>query len=143
MQRTLRYGIVYSVDKTADNRGYSQAIVNRIKTDIGSNAESGRTWSVARQVLCRLRLVDDELAPVTRALVASFACLPVAYLLLLWGDSAGNAYVGFAGVIALLIAEVIWMILIVIVGWKLSRTVVRDLRSGRFGRPGKGKTETQ
>ena len=49
--------------------------------------------------------------------MASFACLPVAYLLLLWGDKAGNAYVGFAGAVVFLIAEVTWMILIVIVGW--------------------------
>ena len=117
--------------------------MDKANIDIGSTVESGRPWSVVRQALRWLKLVDDELAPVTRALVASFACLPVAYLLLLWGNRAGNAYAGFAGTIAILVAEAIWIILIGVVGWKLSTAVIRDYRSGRFGRPGNGKTETQ
>ena len=116
--------------------------MDKTKIGIGSTAESGRPPGAVRRALRWLNLVDDELAPVTMALVASFACLPVAYLLLLWGNRVGNVYIGFAGVIAILIAEAIWIILIGAVGWKLSTAVVRDYRSGRFGRPGKGKTET-
>ncbi len=117
--------------------------MDKVNFDIKSAVESGRVWGVVRQVLRWLRLVDDELAPLARVLAVSFACLPVAYLLLLWGNRSGYAYIGFAGAVAILIAEVIWITLIVIVGWKLSKAVISDCRSGRFGRPGKGKTEIQ
>ena len=114
--------------------------MDEININTGSTAESGRVSGVVRQTLRWLRLVDDELAPVARALVVSFICLPVGYLLLLWGNGIGNAYIGFAGMISFLIAEAIWIILIFIVGWKLSKAAINDYRSGRLG---KGKTETQ
>lgn len=117
--------------------------MGKVIVDIKSAVESGGVWGVVRHVLRWLRLVDDELAPLARALAVSFACLPVAYLLLLWGNREGYAYIGFAGAVAILIAEAIWIILIGIIGWKLLKAVISDCRSGRLGRPGKDKTETQ
>ena len=58
-----------------------------------------------------LGLADDETAQAGRALLFSFACLPVGGLLLLWGSRIGNPYLSLAGVATILLAEFIWVVL--------------------------------
>ena len=58
-----------------------------------------------------LGLADDETARAGRALLFSFACLPVGGLLLLWCSRIGNLYLSLAGVATVLLAEFIWVAL--------------------------------
>ena len=107
---------------------------------IGGMAAGG-VGNVVRPALAWLRLVDDPMAPAVRALVASFACLPVAYLMLMWYVEAGNIYAGFTALLTFAAAWCIWITLIVALGWKLSVMVFNDYRAGRFGTPEIGKPE--
>ena len=77
-------------------------------------------------------MADDETARAGRALLFSFACLPVGGLLLLWGSRTGNLYLGLAGVATILLAEFIWVVLAAMLLWKLARLIWGHYRAGRL-----------
>ena len=88
-----------------------------------------------------LGLADDETARAGRALLFSFACLPVGRLL--WCSRIGNLYLGLAGVAMILLAELIWVALGATLLWKLARLIWGDYRAGRLKLFSKSKTGTQ
>ena len=75
--------------------------------------------------------MDDETARAGRALLFSFACLPVSGLLL-WGSRIGNPYLSLAGVAKILLAEFIWVALAAMLLWKLARLIWGHYRAGRL-----------
>ena len=110
---------------------------------IGAIGDAGGVSSVARRALLGLRLTGNPHTALYRALAASVILVAVSIPLMWSGAKTEQGYVAFAGLAAFVVAEVIWIILIGVLGWKLSVMVLNDYRAGRSGTPKRGKTGTQ
>ena len=99
----------------------------------------GLVWSFLR----RHGLVEDETAGVARVMWFALALIPVGGALILWGGRVGNSYLVLAGLVAIVLAEVICVVLGVVVFWRIARIIIGDYRAGRLQWLSKDKSRTR
>ena len=99
----------------------------------------GLVWSFLR----RHGLVEHEATRLVRLMWFALALIPVGGALILWGGRVGNSYLVLAGLVTIVLAEVICVVLTVVVVWRIARIIIGDYRAGRLQWLTEGKSRTR